>query len=78
MGSYKPVVMFFRMTNSPVTFQDIINKTLRDIINERKVVVFMNDMLIETKTEEGHNKIVKKVLKRLEENNLYVKPEKYT
>ena len=66
------------MTNSPVTFQDIINKTLRDIINERKVVVFMNDMLIETKTEEGHNKIVKKVLKRLEENNLYVKPEKYT
>jgi len=70
--------MFFRMTNSPVTFQDIINKTLRDIINERKVVVFMNDMLIETKTEEGHNKIVKKVLKRLEENNLYVKPEKYT
>jgi len=78
VGSYKPVVMFFRMTNSPVTFQDIINKTLRDIINERKVVVFMNDMLIETKTEEGHNKIVKKVLKRLEENNLYVKPEKYT
>ena len=51
--------MFFEMTNLPATFQEMINKILRDIINERKVVAFMDDMLVETETEEEHNKIVK-------------------
>jgi len=39
--------------------------------------VFVNDVLVETETKEGHDKIVEEILKRLEENNLYVKPEKY-
>ena len=76
MGSYEPVVMFFRMTNSPATFQDMINKILRDMINEGKVAVFVDDILVGTETEEGHDEIVKEVLRRLEENNLYMKPEK--
>jgi len=54
-----------------------MNKILRDIINEGKVVAFVDNMLVETETEEGHNEIVEKVLKWLEENDLYVKPEKY-
>jgi len=65
------------MTNSPATFQAMINKILRDLINKDKVVAFIDDLLVETKTEEGHDEIVEKVLKRLEENDLYVKPEKY-
>ena len=64
------------MTNSPATFQAMINKILRDLINKDKVVAFIDDLLVETKTEEGHDEIVEKVLKRLEENDLYVKPEK--
>ena len=76
MGSYEPVVMFFRMTNLPATFQGMINEILRDMINEGKVVAFVDNVLIGTETEEGHDKIVEEVLKRLEENDLYMKPEK--
>ena len=72
---YEPVVMFFGMTNSPTTFQDMMNEILRDMINEGKVAVFVDDVLIGTETEEGHDEIVEGVLRRLE-NDLYVKPEK--
>ena len=76
VGSFEPIVMFFGMTNSPAIFQAIINKILRDIINEEKVAVFVDNMLVRTETEEEHNEIVEEMLKRLKENNLYVKPEK--
>jgi len=68
--------MFFGMTNSSTTFQGMMNEILRDMINEEKVAVFVDDVLIGTETEKGHDKIVKEVLRRLEKNNLYVKPEK--
>jgi len=70
--SFEPVVMFFGMTNSPVTFQAMMNEILRDMINKEKMAVFVDDILVGTETEEGHNEIVEEVLKRLEENNLYV------
>ena len=54
----------------------MMNEILRDIINEGKVVAFVDNVLIGIETEEGHDKIVEDVLRRLEENNLYVKPEK--
>ena len=76
MGSFEPTVMFFGMMNSPATFQAMMNEILRDIINEGKVVAFVDNVLIETEIEEGHDEIVEEVLKRLEENNLYIKPEK--
>ena len=69
--------MFFGITNSPATFQVMMNKILRNLINEGKVAAFVDNVLVGTETEEGHNEIVKEVLKRLEENDLYVKPEKY-
>jgi len=68
--------MFFGMTNSPATFQGMMNEILRDMINEGKVAAFVDDVLIGTETEEGHDELVEEVLRRLEENNLYVKPEK--
>ena len=78
IGFFKPTVMFFGMTNSPVTFQAMMNEILRDLINEEKVAAFVDDVLVETETEteEGHDKIVKEILRRLEENDLYIKPEK--
>ena len=76
IGSFELTVMFFGMTNLPATFQAIINEILRDMINEEKVVAFVDDMLIGTEIEEGHDEIVEEVLKRLEENDLYIKPEK--
>jgi len=70
--------MFFGMTNSPAMFQAMMNKILRDMINKGKVAAFVDDVLVGTETEEGHNEIVEKVLRRLKKNNLYVKPEKCT
>jgi len=68
--------MFFGMTNSPATFQAMMNKILRDLINKGKVAAFVDDVLVETETKEGYDEIVEEILRRLEENDLYVKPEK--
>jgi len=70
--------MFFRMMNSPAIFQAMINEILRDIINERKVAGFVDNVLVGTETGEGYDKIVEEVLRRSEKNDLYVKPEKCT
>ena len=75
-GSFEPMVMFFRLTNSPATFQAMINKLLQDLINTGKVAAFIDDVIVGTETEEGHDELVAEVIKRLEENNLYVKLEK--
>jgi len=77
IGSFKPTVMFFRMMNLPATFQAMMNKILRDLINEGKVAAFVDNVLVGMETEEGHDEIVEEILRRLEENDLYVKPEKY-
>jgi len=63
------------MMNSLATFQAIMNEILRDLINEGKVVVFVDDVLVGTETEERHDEIIKEILRRLEENNLYIKLE---
>jgi len=76
VSSFEPTVMFFGMMNSPATFQAMMNEILRDLINKEKVTAFVDDILVGTETEEGHNEIVEEILKKLEENNLYVKPEK--
>jgi len=76
VGFFELTVMFFGMTNLPATFQAMMNEILRNIINEGKVAAFVDDMLVGTETEEGYNEIVEEVLRRLEENDLYVKPEK--
>jgi len=75
-GSFESTVIFFGLTNSPATFQAIMNDLLRDLVVEEKVAVFIDDIMVATETEEGHDEIVEEVLKRLEENNLFVKPEK--
>jgi len=53
-----------------------MNKILRNLINKGKVTAFVDNALVGTKMEEGHNKIVEKILKRLKKNDLYVKLEK--
>ena len=55
----------------------MMNELLRDLINMGKVVAFIDDVIVGIDTEEGHDKIVVEIIKRLEENDLYVKPEKY-
>ena len=76
VGSFELTVIFFGMTNLPATFQAMMNEILRDMINKGKVTAFVDDVLVGTETKEGHDEIVEEVLKRLEENNLYIKPKK--
>jgi len=54
-----------------------MNKILRNLVNKGKVAAFIDNVLVGTETKKRHNKIIEEVLKRLEKNNLYVKPEKY-
>ena len=75
--AYKPTVMYFGLTNSPTTFQTMMNNLFQNLINQGDTATFIDDILVATDTEEGHNELVEEVLKRLEENNLFVKLEKY-
>ena len=70
------MVIFFGLTNLPATFQTIINEILQDLINTGRVVSFIDDIIIEIESEEGYNKLVEEVVKKLAENDLYVKLEK--
>ena len=76
LGVYEPTVMFFGLTNLPATFQAMMNDILRDLIDTRDIAAFMDNMLVEIEDEEKHNEIVEEVLKRMEESDLYIKPEK--
>ena len=65
--------MFFRLTNSPAIFQIIMNKILQDLINTGKVASFIDNVIVGMEEEKGHDEVV---VKRLAENDLYVKLEK--
>src|SRR5438045_2035278 len=68
--------MLFKLTNTSAMFQELINHMLYDHLDEF-VIVYLDNILIYFKNEENHEKHVKKVLKRLQEKNLYLKSEKY-
>jgi len=76
IGTYEPTVIYFGLTNSPATFQMMMNDLFRDLINQGDMATFIDDILVATDTEEGHDELVEEVLKRLKENDLFVKPEK--
>ena len=75
-GSFEPTVMFFGLTNSPAMFQAMMNKLLRDLTNTEKVAVFIDNVIVGMEIEEGHDELVAEVIRRLEENDLYIKLEK--
>ena len=71
-GLFGLTVMFFELTNSPVTFQIIINEILWDLINTREVVSFIDNIIIKTEEKKEHDEIIEEVVKRLAENDLCV------
>ena len=75
-GLFEPLVMFFGLTNSPATFQTMMDGIFEELISEGVVVVYLDDILIFTKTLEEHRRVVKRVLEILQEHNLFLKPEK--
>ena len=54
-----------------------MNNLFQDIINQENIAIFIDNIIVAIDTEEGYDKLVEEVLKRLKENDLFVKPEKY-
>jgi hypothetical protein len=75
-GLFEPLVMFFGLTNSPATFQAMMNDIFRDLISAGHVIVYMDDILIFTDDIATHRLITRQVLQILLDNNLSLKLEK--
>ena len=75
-GLFESIVIFFGLTNFLVIFQTIMNEILWDLINTREVVSFKRNIIVGTEKKKEYNKIVEKIVRKLAENNLYIKLEK--
>jgi len=75
-GSYEPMVMFFSLCNSPATFQHMMDTIFRPFIDAGWLIDFIDNLLIFAKTKEELEEKIKLVQKKIEENDLYLKPEK--
>jgi Reverse transcriptase (RNA-dependent DNA polymerase) len=72
---YEPLVMFFGLTNSPATFQTMMDGIFEELITEGMVVVYLDNILIFTRTIEEHWEIVWRVLDILQHHGLSLKLE---
>ena len=68
--------MFFGMCNSPATFQSMMDDIFGDLIDACLVIIYMDDIFLFEKDKETLEENTKKVLQRLLENDLYLKPKK--
>ena len=75
-GAFELMIMFFGLTNSPATFQTMMNDLLKDIIETGNVATFSNNVIVGIETEEEYDKIVEEALKRIIKNDLFVKLKK--
>ena len=76
-GLFEPNVMFFGITNSPATFQMMMNKIFMEELRKEWLTVYMDNMLIHTDDSlEAHRKVVHRVLDKLAKHDLFLKPEK--
>ena len=75
--TFEPTLIFFGLTNSLANFQAVMNDLLRDMIEVGDVTALIDNIMVGTKAEKEYNKIVEDVLRRMIENNLFVKSEKY-
>ena len=76
-GLFEPRVMFFGLTNSPATFQTMMNAIFADELRENWLTIYMDDILIHTTNDiTAHREKVHKILQKLRQDDLYLKPEK--
>ena len=64
--------MYFRLTNSPVTFQAMMNEIFKDLITEGVISVYLDDILVFTHSLEEHRRVTRIVLNRMREHHLYL------
>ena len=77
-GVFEPLVMFFGQTNAPPTFQRYMNETFSRMIGERKVVIFVDDVIVHGKTKDELTAHVSKFLQQCKDENLRLKITKST
>ena len=75
-GLFYSLVMVFGLTNSPATYQVMMNNIFHELINQGHVSVYMDDIMICSENLEEHRWTVKHVLAILHKHNLYLKPKK--
>src|SRR6266542_6246989 len=75
-GLFEPLVMFFGLTNSPATFQMMMDNIFDELISEGVVVVYLDDILIFMETLEEHRQVTQQVMELLEKNKLYLRADK--
>lgn len=75
-GLYECLVMFFGLCNSPATFQTMMNTIFHDLIIAQVITVYMDDILVFTKTIEEHRRVTTQVMQILLTNDLFLKPTK--
>ena len=75
-GLFKPLVMFFSLTNSSATFQTIMNLLFKKLIDHGVVIIYIDDIMIFTKTLKEHCHVVKEVLQILRDEHLYLHHDK--
>jgi hypothetical protein len=68
--------MYFSLTNSPATFQTMMNEIFQDLITEGVVSMYLDDILIFTNSLEEHQRITCLVLDHMHKHKLYLGPEK--
>ena len=77
-GLYEPLVMFFGQCNSPPTFQAFMDSTFGDMITEGWLIIYMDDVLVFAETHEEFQEWTKRVLNRMQEEDLHLKLAKCT
>src|SRR6266498_456156 len=75
-GLFKPLVMFFGLTNSLATFQMMMDDVFDELISEGVIVVYLDDILIFMETLEEHQRVTWQVIELLEKNKLYLRADK--
>ena len=75
-GLFKPTIMFFGLLNSPTTFQRFMNNSFKDMITEKWLIVYMDDMLITAANEQENVEQTRRVLQRMKELDLHLKLKK--
>ena len=76
LGLYEPMVMFFGLCNAPATFQRMMDEIFADLTREGWIIIYMDDILIFSNNLEEHRKRTRRVLQRLQDHALHLKPEK--
>jgi hypothetical protein len=75
-GLFEPLVIYFGFTNSPATFQTMMNEIFQDLITEGIVSIYLDNMLIFINSLEEHRQVICLVLDHMHEHKLYLQPEK--